>query len=174
MLISYVVITGLSGSFANTNDRAVGLATIPFLYIFYGFYDIGWTPLPFSYGAEIMPFHMRLKGLSILLSVQSVAQAFNQWVNPVALAALVWRYYIVYIALLCVYLVLIYFFFPETRRLTIEEVSVVFDTGRLGDASAATARLAHSERREESTSEDPTPGSSFDKCLEANVDVRGS
>ncbi len=29
-----------------------------------------------SYGAEILPYHMRLKGLSIMLSVQSVAQAF--------------------------------------------------------------------------------------------------
>ena len=34
------------------------------------------TPLPFSYSAEILPYHMRLKGLGILLSVQSVAQAF--------------------------------------------------------------------------------------------------
>lgn len=29
-----------------------------------------------AYGAEILPYHMRLKGLSIMLSVQSVAQAF--------------------------------------------------------------------------------------------------
>lgn len=34
------------------------------------------TPLPFSYSAEILPYHMRLKGLGILLSVQNVAQAF--------------------------------------------------------------------------------------------------
>ena len=58
---------------------------------------------------------MRLKGLSILLSVQSVAQAFNQWVNPVALAAIAWKYYIVYLVLIVMYLVLIWFFFPETR-----------------------------------------------------------
>ena len=70
------------------------------LFIYYGFYDIGWTPLPCSsipeqllrdirlvvlftnvscavaYGAEILPYHMRLKGLGIMLSVQSIAQAF--------------------------------------------------------------------------------------------------
>lgn len=89
---------------------------------------------------------MRLKGLSILLSVQSVAQAFNQWVNPVALAHIQWKYYIVYIVLLCMYLVLIFLFFPETRRLSIEEVSLIFDTGRLGNASAVTAELqAHAQ-----------------------------
>jgi hypothetical protein len=91
MLASYIVITALSGSFAHSQTHSVGVATIPILFIFYGFYDFGWTPLPFSYGAEILPYHMRLKGLGILLSVQSVAQAFNQWVNPVALAHLAWK-----------------------------------------------------------------------------------
>ncbi|KAL1853092.1 hypothetical protein VTK73DRAFT_9108 [Phialemonium thermophilum] len=141
MLLSYVVITGLSGAFASNHTPAVGIAIVPMLFIYYGFYDFGWTPLPFSYGAEILPYHMRLKGLSIMLSVQSIAQAFNQWVNPVALDAIQWKYYIVYIALLCVYLVLVIFFFPETKRLTIEEVSLLFDTGRLGDSSAVTAEL---------------------------------
>ena len=49
--------------------------------------------------------------------------------------------YIIYIALLCMYLVLVIYFFPETRGLTIEEVSLIFDTGRLGNATAATAEL---------------------------------
>jgi hypothetical protein len=70
----------------------------------------------------------------------------NQWVNPVALADIAWKYYIVYIVLISMYLVLIYFFFPETRRLTIEEVSVIFDTGRLGNASAAAQIFVHRSR----------------------------
>ncbi|PSK37359.1 High-affinity glucose transporter [Elsinoe australis] len=132
MLASYIVITGLSGSFANTRDQSVGIGTIPMLFIFYGFYCIGWTPLP---------YHMRLKGLSIMLSVQSIAQAFNQWVNPVALAEIQWKYYIVYVVLLVGYLILVFFFFPETRRMTIEEVSVIFDTGRLGNMNAVAREL---------------------------------
>lgn len=59
-----------------TKSHGVGLAVVPFLFIYYGFYDIGWTPLPFSYGAEILPYHMRLKGLSLMLCVQNVTQAF--------------------------------------------------------------------------------------------------
>lgn len=48
-------------------------------------------PQPFSYGAEILPYNMRLKGLGYMLSAQNIAQAFNQWVNPVALAAIQWK-----------------------------------------------------------------------------------
>lgn len=34
---------------------------------------------------------MRLKGLGFMLSTQNVAQAFNQWVDPVALDAIQWK-----------------------------------------------------------------------------------
>ena len=40
MLVSYIVITGLSGSFAQTGQAAVGTAVIPFLFIFFAGYDI--------------------------------------------------------------------------------------------------------------------------------------
>lgn len=91
MCATYIVMTGLSGSFARTPSYSVGIAVVPMMFIFKTFYCISWSPLPFAYGAEILPYNLRLKGLSIELSVQSVALAFNQWVNPVALEALAWK-----------------------------------------------------------------------------------
>lgn len=67
MLAAFAIVTGLSvsdgvinatrvdnhealkrlqGSFAAVPNTSVGTAVIPFLYIFYGFYDIAWTVLP--------------------------------------------------------------------------------------------------------------------------------
>ncbi len=40
MLFAFIVITGLSGSFAATSQSATGLAVIPFLFIFFAGYDI--------------------------------------------------------------------------------------------------------------------------------------
>ena len=40
MLVSYILITGLSGSFAQNGEAAVGTAVIPFLFIFFAGYDI--------------------------------------------------------------------------------------------------------------------------------------
>ena len=37
MLASYVVITALSGNFAMTSSHSVGIAVVPFLFIYYGF-----------------------------------------------------------------------------------------------------------------------------------------
>ncbi|KAM0495210.1 hypothetical protein D7B24_001378 [Verticillium nonalfalfae] len=149
MLCTYILITGLSGSFEHSPTRSVGIAVVPMMFMYKTFYCMSWSPLPFAYGAEILPYHMRLKGLSIELSVQSVALTFNQWVNPVALEAMKWKYYIVYIALIAMYLVLIIFFFPETRNMTIEAVSILFDTGRKGDALAASRQFVHGKEQPE-------------------------
>jgi hypothetical protein len=46
MLGAFIVVTGLSGAFASGKNAQVGIAVIPFLYIFYGFYDICMTTLP--------------------------------------------------------------------------------------------------------------------------------
>jgi len=91
MMASYVIMTGLSGSFDANPSRSVGIAVVPMMFIYKTFYCMSWSPLPFAYGAEILPYHMRLKGLSVELSVQSIALTFNQYVNPVALEAMEWR-----------------------------------------------------------------------------------
>ncbi len=149
MIISYTFVMGFSAGFANTNNSALGLAAIPFLFLFYGSYDIAWTPLNYSYAVEIMPFNLRTKGMAIYVSVQNLANAFNQFVNPVALAAITWKYYAVYIAIDCFYVALIYFYFPETKKLSIEEVSLVFDYGTKEGRKQAAAAF-HSDKTDPS------------------------
>ncbi|PYH92063.1 hexose transporter protein [Aspergillus ellipticus CBS 707.79] len=118
----------------------LGIAVVPFLFLFYGFYDLARTTLNYSYCAEIMPFSLRTKGLAIFLCAQQLASTFNQFVNPIAMEAISWRYYGVYIAIDCLFVVLIYFYFPETKKMSIEEVAMIFDYDMKGGrAQAATA-----------------------------------
>jgi hypothetical protein len=74
--------------------------------------------------------------LRTLSTSKSVSQPFvwqspvltrGRFVNPIALAAITWKYYAVYIAIDICYFILIYFYFPETKGLSMEEVSLVFD-----------------------------------------------
>ncbi|KAJ5611481.1 hypothetical protein N7528_008586 [Penicillium herquei] len=63
-------------------------------------------------------------------------------------------------------------FFPETSctasRLTIEEVSVLFDTGRLGSSTAATAELRRHEKEELPECENAKPA--IDVCHVEHVE----
>ena len=65
---------------------------------------------------------------------------FNTFVNPIALAAIAWRYYIVFIVVLVVFGVTAYFFYPETKGYSLEQIAVIFDgpnalVGNSGDLS---------------------------------------
>ncbi|KAJ5730823.1 uncharacterized protein N7483_005331 [Penicillium malachiteum] len=127
MILSYCLVMGFTAGFRETGKSSLGVAAIPFLFLLFGFYDFAWTTMNYSYVAEIMPFGLRAKGLAIYLCVQQMGNTFNQFVNPIALDAISWMYYGVYIGVDVVLLIFIYFFFPETKELSIEEVAIVFD-----------------------------------------------
>ena len=42
-------------------------ATIPFIFIFYFFYDIAYTPMLIAYTLEILPFSIRAKGFAVMV-----------------------------------------------------------------------------------------------------------
>ncbi|KAK9893523.1 general substrate transporter [Cystobasidium minutum MCA 4210] len=154
MLCSYVIITALSATFARTQEQGTGLAVVPFLFIFFGFYVIAWTIQCYSYTTEILPYNMRTKGLAIFVCVQNGALAFNTYVNPIALKAIAWKYYLVYIATASIWFIIIYFTFPEIKGLTIEEISLVFDQGRMGNKKAVVEEMTSDMRIDEATSKD--------------------
>ena len=68
MLASFIVVTALSATFAEHGIKAAGSATVAFLFIFFAFYDIAFTPLSIAYPVEILPFSLRAKGLAVNLT----------------------------------------------------------------------------------------------------------
>ncbi|KAL2818715.1 general substrate transporter [Aspergillus cavernicola] len=127
MFVFFALVTALSGVFSESHIKAAGSASVAMLFLFFGSYAIAYTPLSIAYPVEILPFHLRAKGLSLCLTVVFAAGFFNQYVNPIAFAALAWKFYFVYVACLAVFFVLIYFLFPETKGRSLEEIAVVFD-----------------------------------------------
>ncbi|OBA25984.1 hypothetical protein HANVADRAFT_3226, partial [Hanseniaspora valbyensis NRRL Y-1626] len=68
------------------------------------------------------------KGLSVFTLVQFIVMIYNGFVNPIAMDAIDWKYYIVYVCILAVEFV-ICFSFIETSGRTLEEVAGVFGDG---------------------------------------------
>lgn len=109
MLASFILVTALSAVFAEKHVEVAGSAVVALLFIFFGFYDIAYTPLSVAYPVEILPFHLRSKGLSINLTVVFGAGFFNQYVNPIALGAIKWRFYFVYTGTLTAMIFIVYY-----------------------------------------------------------------
>jgi MFS family permease len=160
MLASFIVITACSAVYAKTEAVAAGRAVMAFLFVYFGFYDIAFTGLTVSYVLEILPFALRAQGLAVSQFFIFGALFFNQYVNPIALDALAWKYYFVYIGVLMVSIVCIYFFYPETKGRMLEDVAEIFDgpSAVLPSAQANPEGLSyngkHEKEHEEERSED--------------------
>ncbi|RSL53509.1 hypothetical protein CEP54_010357 [Fusarium duplospermum] len=100
---------------------------VAFIFIAFFFYDIAWTPLPQAYTIEIFHFLTRSRGLTTELTSSCIGLITAQLINPVGLAAIGWRYYIVFCCVLAGLSTLIYFVFPETKGRTLEQITEIFD-----------------------------------------------
>ncbi|KAF9499272.1 hexose transporter [Pleurotus eryngii] len=127
MLIFFVMQTVCSAQFAIHGSDAAAHAVIAFIFLFYASYDIAFSPLIVSYTVEILPFALRAKGFTVFNFAISLSLIFNQYVNPVALDAIQWKYYIVYCCWLAFELVFLYFFIIETKNRSLEETAALFD-----------------------------------------------
>jgi MFS family permease len=127
MLVAFSIVTALSAVYAENGNKGAGKAVIAMLFVFFGFYDIAFTPLSFAYPVEILPYKLRSRGLSLTLTTVFAAGFFNQYVNPIALEKLHWKFYFVYIGCLISFIIIIFFFFPETKGRSLEEIAEVFD-----------------------------------------------
>jgi MFS family permease len=127
MLASYIAWTGLTSSFVTTRDQGTGRAVVAFIFIFYFFYDIAWTPLLQAYPVEIFPYTLRSRGVSVALFASTLGVILGNQVNPIAMKAIEWKYYIVFCCILGVLFVLVWFLFPETRGHTLEEIEEIFE-----------------------------------------------
>lgn len=85
------------------------------------------TPFLVAYPCEIWPYSFRAKGLSITWISTVLAIFFNTFINPIALEAIGWKYYFVFVFVLVIFGITAYFYYPETRGYSLEQIAFIFD-----------------------------------------------
>jgi MFS family permease len=142
MFIYLASATAMSGLFSELGVLEAGIAVVPMLFLFSSAYDMAYMPLFIAYPAEILPFQIRAKGLALTLTTDSLACFFNQYINPMAFAAIQWRYFTVYLGCLVIFLVTIYFLFPETKGLSLEQVAQIFEKEKTYQVETPTSDIS--------------------------------
>jgi MFS family permease len=132
MLISFLAWTITTALFNTVHGDAArdaaAKATIPFIFVFFFFYDIGYTPMVVAYMIEILPYNIRARGFVVMGGVVCLVQAVNQFINPWVLDAMGWKYYLVYCVWLMLELAFILKYIIETKGRTLEETAALFDS----------------------------------------------
>ncbi|KAJ7170699.1 general substrate transporter [Mycena crocata] len=166
MLFSFMLWSITEAIFNTMHKAAAAKATIPIIFIFYFFYDLAYTPMLVAYTLEILPYKIRAKGFAVMNLIVFLTSAFNQFVNPWAIDAIGWFYYLVYLGWLAIELVFIFVYVVETKGRTLEETAIIFDGEQMRDdlahmgGEAATTHLSRAialQDRTHSTKEDDIP-----------------
>ncbi|KAH8593623.1 general substrate transporter [Bisporella sp. PMI_857] len=126
MLVTFSSLTASIAVYNQTKSKAASQSALAFIFIYYTSFNICLNPLLFLYPTEILPFRLRAMGMSILIFSSKAASFFNQFVNPIGMDALGWKYYLVYVGWLVVEVTVFYLMYPETRGYSLERIQEAF------------------------------------------------
>ncbi|RAH75295.1 hexose transporter protein [Aspergillus aculeatinus CBS 121060] len=127
MLVAFIIWTICSARYEIAHNHGAANAVVAMIYIYYVFYNVAWSGLLVGYTVEILPYSIRAKGMTVMWFCIDAALFFNQYINPIALDNLGWKYYIFYCVWLGVELTVVWFFYIETRNTPLEEIAKHFD-----------------------------------------------
>ncbi|KAI5795345.1 general substrate transporter [Peziza echinospora] len=110
-----------------TQGAAKGAGVGLFAYI--AFFGATWLPLPWLYPAEINPIRTRGKANAVSTITNWLFNFLIVMITPIMLDSIGWGTYLFFAVMNAIFLPIIYFFYPETRQRTLEEIDIIFAKG---------------------------------------------
>ncbi|TKX19150.1 sugar transporter-like protein 39 [Elsinoe australis] len=114
--------------------EGVSRAGVFFLFLVSVIFSLSFGPISWVFMSEIMPMQIRGRGNAFATGIGNwlVSTIFAQ-VSPIAYGNISWRYYFVFICWnIVVTIPCIYFLFPETNKMSLEEIDLLFGERALG------------------------------------------
>ncbi|RAO66029.1 uncharacterized protein BHQ10_002041 [Talaromyces amestolkiae] len=128
MWVVDICITAGSAMFAkDPANKAASYTVVVFLYLFSPAYNLGFNGNLGLYIPEILPFHLRTKGLSFFYFVQFSFMILSTFAVPIGLENIHWRFYIIFVVWVIVEFIGVYLMFPETKGPALEDIAYIFD-----------------------------------------------
>ncbi|KAI9362491.1 general substrate transporter [Zopfochytrium polystomum] len=125
LIVSTVgVITEGNGTLYQTGT-GIGIVSLFFVFIF--FYKPSWGATVWIYTGEIFPMTVRAQAVGIASQTQNVASVAFSYLFPVMLDAWGWKTFYVFAAYNYMTALVCYFFYPETKGISLEEMDALFD-----------------------------------------------
>jgi hypothetical protein len=149
------LVAGLSSQ--SGNGMAMHAAVV-FVFLFHFCMSAGFGGVPFLYASEIAPLSQRATINGIGSGLFWAFGVMIAEITPIAFNALGWGYFVIFAALNAVMVPVIYFFFPETAGLSLEEIDTIFtkSTGFLESVHVA-KRLTRKDARMQTRASSSSP-----------------
>jgi len=132
----------------NGSTNKHGLAgAASFLFLFAWTFNLFLEGVSWYYASEIFPTHLRAKGMTIGVIGFALIDILWLELEPTAFATIGWRYFLVFVCISPFSAAIIYFTFPNTLRLPLEEVAKLFGDTDLVAVYQANIHIDHEKHQ---------------------------
>lgn len=125
-LVSIIFEAALSAEYVGTNYKPGLRAAVFFVFFFIFWWCFFMDATQFVYLSEIFPNHLRSQGVALGIIAFYLSSEVVLVATPVAMVEIGWRFYLVFIIPSFFYILILYFFFPETKGRSLEEMGSLF------------------------------------------------
>ncbi|KAF5004378.1 hypothetical protein FDECE_9125 [Fusarium decemcellulare] len=127
MTVAFIIWTALTARYHAEEKSSYGIAVVVMIFVYNFFQAMCWIPMVVTYPLETVTTKQRGIFFAWTLLVINASSFVASYINPIALDAISWRYYIVQCVFNGLLIVIIYFTYVETQGMTLEEIAVLFD-----------------------------------------------
>ncbi|OKL57168.1 hypothetical protein UA08_07700 [Talaromyces atroroseus] len=130
--IAMMISLSLMSYFILIDIPATQTLTVICVMVYNAAFGASWGPIPWLYPPEILPLSIRAKGASLSTAANWAFNFLVGEVTPVLQELIKWRLYLIHAFFCACSFVLVYFLYPETSGVRLEDMNVLF-----GDATTA-------------------------------------
>lgn len=116
---------------------------IAFVFGFYTVFGLSWIAIPWLYPAEVNTQPWRNRGAALATATNWICNYAIVLVTPIGIAAISWRYYLVYAVLNFSFVPVVFIWYVETAGLSLEEIDLAFEKKTPGLCSSLSAASGH-------------------------------
>ncbi|KAL6400069.1 hypothetical protein AUP68_15761 [Ilyonectria robusta] len=125
--VTLFIIGALTKEYGDSTNKAAIYANVGMMFLAQGVYSFGWTPILQMYPPELLNYQIRNIGMSWCITWQNMTILIPIFAFPIAMNNIGWVTYIMNGGWNIFELFIICKYWPETRGLSLEEISVLFD-----------------------------------------------
>ncbi|KAK2771459.1 hypothetical protein FQN53_004966 [Emmonsiellopsis sp. PD_33] len=137
MAICLALVAACAAGFVEYGNTTASTVSIVFIFMFGAVFSIGYTPMQPIYPAEVVSNKMRAKAMGTFKLTAGAAGFLNTFVGPIALSNIGYWFYVFFVFWDTFELGFMYFFFVETKGMTLEELDAIFEAKNPRKASVA-------------------------------------
>lgn len=125
--ITYII-AAIAMKVSETRDTyAMGALTVSMFFVYYVIYGTSYAKVPWVYSSEINSIGWRTRGAAAATATNWICGFCITQYTDIAVTNMRWGFYLLFAMIVLCYAPVVWFFYPETAKRTLEDINFMFD-----------------------------------------------